>query len=101
MSDIGCGSRHATSRLARERGYDVVETGGGCTALQKFAKMGEGYVLITDANDPSVPATADRPVLVGWYDDEGDLDREARCENLGVALDLVDDGDATREGVSI
>lgn len=45
-----------------------IETGGGCTALEHIHP--HGYILITDAGDPSVPEKLGTKVTVGFYNEE-------------------------------
>lgn len=52
-------------------GFEEVDTGGGCTA---FSRTVDGVtILITRADDPSVPQTCTDPVNVGRYDQGGEL----------------------------
>lgn len=58
-------------------GLTLTETGGGCTALE-LRHSDTSYSLITvnypDGDPCFAPESLDEPVLVGFYDTEGDED---------------------------
>ena len=67
-----------SARLARlldwcgGSGWEVEDTGGGCSALLK--ETGPGiFCRVTRANDPSMPQTFTDPILAGTYDADGRL----------------------------
>ena len=78
--------------LADKYGWSPTSTGGGCTALELRVKdrgdLPPVTLLITDG-DANIPfcdeegepdaQAAERPVVLGWYDDLGD---ESDCEDF-------------------
>jgi hypothetical protein len=48
------------------QGYDIEQTGGGCTTLQRRCDD-DTYYWITQAEDAMAPTSMSEPVLVGFY----------------------------------
>lgn len=51
-------------------GFYVEQMGGGCEAYRR--DLGEGYELITLADDASIPTATTDNCLVGYYENEED-----------------------------
>ena len=53
----------------RSKGYEIWNTGGGCTAwgIETIA----GHILITDEGGCDIPQEDDTSIWVGFYDYEG------------------------------
>ena len=51
-------------------GWEIEDTGGGCTALLKQAGAGT-CCRVTRVNDPSLPQAFTDPVVAGKYDENG------------------------------
>src|SRR3954447_2773003 len=56
--------------MMKQLGFELWETGGGSLAYSRVVPG--GYVLITREDGSTLPASADEPVLLGWYGAEGD-----------------------------
>jgi len=68
-------------------GFYVVQTGGGCTALQLDVKDGK-YIWLTDENGSHVlPASVGQPFLMGLYNKDGE---EIEIFKLKVGENLQD-----------
>lgn len=53
-------------------GWEIEDTGGGCTALLKQTGAGT-YYRVTRADNPSMPQTFTDPVMAGTYNADGYL----------------------------
>lgn len=72
---------------ARAKGWEVEETGGGCTALAKY--VDGGHMWLTDASGANAPEfLLDGPIL-GVYDEAGDTVCVLKFETVAEALDHV------------
>jgi hypothetical protein len=69
-------------------GWDLTETGGGCTALRH--DMGEGWeALVTQVVDPSAPESEDEPCRLGVYDPDGGLAYDTKFCNFATCRRAV------------
>ena len=65
------GVNRAVATLAHGANFYPQWTGGGCTALE-FTFTNACYLLITDHDGASIPATVYESVLLGFYDENGE-----------------------------
>lgn len=73
------------------KSFDLVQTGGGCTALQFNLDDGD-FILITDADDEmAAPTDSTKTFLVGVLDEDG----------YDLSLKVCDRADLTKEIESI
>tara|TARA_B110000093_G_scaffold176834_1_gene212865 strand:+ start:1177 stop:1599 length:423 start_codon:yes stop_codon:yes gene_type:complete len=61
--------------FAKDYGFDIGETGGGCTALMHYI-TDDFYMMITD--DAEVPGSLDDAATIGIYVDDWDCVFEGR-----------------------
>lgn len=72
------------------RGFELWQTGGGCSAFGARLDDGVTYILLTDADNEGNPPSAGRPVMVGIYKDEPNGD-PALFDGVHVTVDTFDD----------
>jgi len=77
-------------------GFEIVQTGGGCTALQRIDEIDEfesREILITQFDDACAPTTYDEMVEVGVYlryqDNEVEIIHEVTFNNLNEAYGWI------------
>jgi hypothetical protein len=79
-----------------KNGWTIEHTGGGCEAFKKELDGG-GFVLVTDENDPCLPASLDAPVTCGYYTNT-DTYLDGQCagfiyaRNINEALPKIEAG---------
>jgi hypothetical protein len=75
---------NAVRAIAEELGYEVEETGGGCTALVRYAYQRSAFVTDGEASAPSDPLAS---CYVGLFDEAGDVLHEETRPSLREALE--------------
>ena len=58
-------------RYMLNNNFQLVDTGGGCNAYRKEIDKNT-YLLITKADDPSVPEEMEEDVIIGYYNADND-----------------------------
>jgi len=85
FTDAG-GDVHTTvESLFRAYNFQLVQTGGGCTAYT-FEKDDKTYWTITDIGGMHVPTTFEEYCMVGYHSPEGD---EIICVDARTAIDAL------------
>lgn len=54
--------------------FKEIQTGGGCTALEHT--HANGFIWITELDEPNSPYTMQSPTCIGFYNNDGDEARE-------------------------
>jgi hypothetical protein len=73
-----------TRQMLRLAGLELINTGGGCTALRR--DDGPYYILVTDDGGLSAPVNLDEKVVIGQYDENEVLTRECLTLTFREAL---------------
>ncbi len=91
-----------TTEVAKKHGFNLTNTGGGCTALEKVLfrneepRYQEIYLLITNEDDPSHPESLDDTVTVGLYTYTDDVDQSVILRDGVTLLDALKFCDGVR-----
>ena len=90
------------TEVARKHGFNLTNTGGSCTALEKVLfrneepRYQEIYLLITNEDDPSHPESLDDTVTVGLYTYTDDVDQSVILRDGVTLLDALKFCDGVR-----
>ena len=84
--------RPTVKREMERLGFAIEETGGGCTAYTKYESNGD-HIMITLATDPTAPTNRMDPVIVGKYNDKGEMIYQDTFDTLQEYVDFVGGND--------
>jgi hypothetical protein len=62
---------YALEKAYKEKGFDIVHTGGGCMAYEKRFEDGS-YIYVTEEGGCCLPGTFDVEIILGFYNKEGE-----------------------------